>query len=156
VPTAEPYYRSCMPTWLAPVLSAVIAATAVVVTNWLNSRHVAAQRLQDGRERAADRANELEKWRKQRDQEWARWLLERRAEAYTALWEWMWRDAEDPTKKERASTIDVAIQAYGSAAVVDAYLAWYKDDSWQGTVREDPRWQYLVDRMRYDLGSTDL
>jgi hypothetical protein len=76
--------------------------------------------------------------------------------AHTALWEWMWRDAEDPTKKERASTIDVAIQAYGSAAVVDAYLAWYEDDSWQGTVREDPRWQYLVDRMRYDLGSTDL
>jgi hypothetical protein len=139
-----------MPDWLAPVLSAAIAATAVLITTWLNSRSNERQRTADRDERETDRQHENAKWLVQARADKAQWLLDRRAEAYTAFWEWVHLPADSTASMKAKDTIEVKVVAFGSSRVVEAYNAWLAGD---GTTWEDPRWQELARRMREDLGS---
>ena len=143
-----------MPDWLAPVLAALIAAGAVMVTNVLNTRNSRDQRREERKERAADREHELAKWRAEREAGRRQWLLDRRSEAYTNFWEWAYRAPDDPKREELRTTFDDHLRAYGSAALMTAYLAWLKaDTAWIGPTDEDPTWLEVVKCMRADLGS---
>ncbi|MDX6308473.1 MAG: hypothetical protein QOI06_1519 [Nocardioidaceae bacterium] len=143
-----------MPEWVTPVLAALIAAAAVMVTNLLNARSSAQQREDDRVERAADRDHEMNKWKAEREAARHQWLLDRRAEAYLALWEWCFLDQQDPKKAQTSWGIDVRLRAYASRPVADAYIVWWSDPD-SATGEDDPKWQELVKLMRNDLGSND-
>jgi hypothetical protein len=138
--------------WLAPVLAALIAAGAVIITNLFNSRASTAQRREAQAERAMDHAHEMEKWRADQEAARRKWLLERRADAYVNVVEWIYRDPQDPRVGELRSIIDVPLRAYASASVMEAYEAWLAAPEEESGLA-DPQWLEVMRRIRQDLSS---
>lgn len=143
-----------MPEWVAPVLAAAIAAGAVVITNIINTRNSRVQRLDEQKARAEDRAHERARWHLENDEAKRKWLLDRRAEAYTNLLEYRYRDADDPLVTKLRTTIYVPLYMYGSKAVRVA-LDRYDEEDWNSDVGPNPWWAEVMDAVRDDLGNPD-
>lgn len=141
-----------MSDWLVPVLTALIAAGAVFITNVFNGRNSTMERRETRKERAADREHEMEKWRAEREADRQQWLLDRRSEAYVSLLEWAHREPKDPQVKALRSTIDVHLRAYGGAPLIAAYEDWLNAPVADSGF-DSPRWLEVMKRMREDLGS---